>query len=394
MITKVNSSMLQTKVNSWGPYPNMNATGSSSVRLGVCPPHMAPKQVALSMSPLNMRAAAFYRQSGYDMGIVDSQNLYGRPSCSVDHGISYDDNDSSAAFNTQSPGYMLPSTPQEALMDYPGIQWSQKTWNPNLNASKAQDGGLFVDQDTEGALPQPSYSYVLPGQEVSSAEIPLVVGTMSLASDGLGTERTLPNPGGRNSQLSNNMPVIPTTSESIPGLSFTHDFRIGNSWTPRPVPASIRASLQPMANVFNPSSATRAKTNVSASQDMTFGYLPITTTDTSPSITSSEAANGPEAVGTTGEPRMTRSFSRDNGRLLSSTEYTPEIYGYSTSEKSKDRDDEPATLMGGLQYTRVKHPDTNAFTFSMLTADTIPDYRPPTEAHRTSISSVGNPNGL
>lgn len=382
--------MLQTKVNGW-PYPNMNVSVSPSTRLGIYGPHMISKQAALPMTPLNMRTASLSRQSGYDMGIVDSQNLYGRQSFSVDHNVNYNDDDSSAAFSTHSPGYLLNS--QGVLMDYQGLQWNQKTWNPNFSGGRAQNGGLFTDQDTDSALTQASYSCMLPGQGTPSAEIPPVVPTMQLPSDGQGAERTLPNPGSRNNQLPNNMPVIPTTPESISGLQFSQDFRVGNTWCPRPVPASLRASIQPMVNgTFSPNPATRTKVNGSA-QDMTFGYLPITTTDTSPSVTSSGAVTGLEAPDT-GESRMTRSFSRDNGRLLSLTEYTPEIYGYSTSEKSKNRDDESATLMGGLQYTRVKHPDTNVFTFDMLPADAIPDYRPPTEAHRTSISPVGNHNGL
>ncbi|RJE19691.1 hemagglutinin protein [Aspergillus sclerotialis] len=372
----------------------MNVSGSPSTRLGMYAPHMTSKQAALSMTPLNMRTASLSRPSGYDMGIVDSQNLYGRQSYSVDHSINYNDEDSSTAFSTHSPGYVLNSTAQGVLMDYPGLQWDQKNWDTNLNGDKAQNGGLFTDQDTESASTQASYSYMHPGQGTLSAEVPPVVPSMQLPSDG-GAERTLPNPGSRNNQLPSNMPVIPTTPESVSGLQFTQDFRIGNHWNPRPVPASLRASLEPMVNgTFSPNPATRTKVNGTAAQDMTFGYLPITTTDTSPSVTSSGAVTGLETPDTTGEPRMTRSFSRDNGRLLSLTEYTPEIYGYSTSEKSKNRDNESATLMGGLQYTRVKHPDTNAFVFDMLPADAIPDYRPPTEALRTSISPVGNHNGL
>ena len=128
-------------------------------------------------------------------------------------------------------------------------------------------------------------------------------------------------------------------------------------------------------------------------QDLGFEYLPITTADVNPPITSSGAATGLDAVNN-GEPRLTSSSPRGNKRPLAMPDCTPEIYGYSTSEKSKNRADEPATLMSGLPYTRVKHPDTSAFAFNLLPMEAIPEYRPPTEARRTSISPVGNPDGF
>lgn len=337
---------------------------------------------------MNPRAPSHSRQPGYDMGLFDSQSMFSRQSFGLDNSVNYEDD--SAAFNTQSPGYMLPSTPQGAV-DYSGLPWNQKTWSSNFHDSKTQNGGLFPDQEPESALSQPTYSYMLPGQEVPSAEMTPVVPTMSLPCDEQGTERTLPNPGNRNHQLPSNMPVITTTQESMSNLQFSQGFRIGSSWAPRPVPASVRAAVQPISNEFSVSPANRAKLNMPTAQDLGFGFMPITTADSSPAITSSGAVAKMEAVDSS-EPRV-RNFSRDNGRLLGMADYTPDIYGYSTGEKNKNRADESATLMSGMAYTRVRHPDTNLFPFHLLPSEAIPDYRPATEAHRTSISPVGNPNG-
>lgn len=381
--------MLQAKVNGW-PYPTVNPALSQSPRLGVYTSHMPSRQTISSMNP---RIPSLSRLSSYDVGFVDSQNTYNRQPFGLDHSVNYEED--SASFNAQSSGYVLPSTPQGVLGEYSALPWNPKPWNsPNINDSKAQNGGFFSDQDAESTLAQPAYSYMLHGQGVPSTEVTPVVPTMSLPSDGQASERILPTPGNRNSQLPSNMPVVPTASESMSTLAFSQDFRIGTSWVPRPVPASVRAAAQPTPNgVFSASSADRRKPNMPTVQDLGFEYLPITTADTNPPITSGGTVTGLDAANN-GEPQLTSSSAHDNKRPVGMPDCSPDIYGYSTSEKSKNRADEPATLMSGMPYTRVKHPDSGAFAFNLLPLDAIPEYRPPTEARRTSISPLGNPGGF
>jgi hypothetical protein len=66
---------------------------------------------------------------------------------------------------------------------------------------------------------------------------------------------------------------------------------------------------------------------------------------------------------------------------------TPDIYGYSGEKKNR----ESATLMNGLPYQRVRHPDTSSpFSFNLL-PNTLPEYHRAVESvHRHPVSPLGN----
>lgn len=266
------------------------------------------------------------RPTGYDMGFESS--VYGRPL--VGHGINYED-------DYFQSGYMVPNVPDYGM-------WNQK-WNPTVKKELFDQGESFSQ-----------YPYML-----APTEVP-VVPTVALPD---GQDRTLPNP---KNQVPSSVPVVPSTPETS-GLPF-QDFRI-SPWA---------RTSRPMMTQPLPMNRCKLSQSQSQSQDM-FAYLP-TTTDPTPSVPSTgvglEEEYRPEA--------RVRGFSRDSGRLLGLSD-CPDIYGYSTSEKKRNESETGSTLMNGLPYTRVRHPD-NALTFNLLT-DPIPEYRPPTETQRT-VSPLGN----
>lgn len=371
-VCKVNSSVLQTKVSGW-PYPVVNATMSPH-RMGT----YTSKRSAVPVNQ-NVRAASFSRPVVYD-GLFD-QSVFEQPSFSVEQGINYGEG---SAYQ-----YMMSSLP-----DYSGM-WEQKAWTPK------QNGTMFPDQQ-DNSLTQSTFPYMLP-PGTPPTEIPAVAPTMTLRSDGSQTGRTLPNPASR--QVPSSMSAVPSTPDTVPTIAFTQDFRFGNPWGPRATAPNPR-TLMSMPNGPFTTPMTRIKLNTStAGQDMAFGYLPVnsaTTTGPAPAIPSSTATvPGIEpADAGNAERRLSRSFSRDNGRVLGLGDCAPEIYGYSTSEKSKNQasdseagDSGSATLLNGLPYTRVRHPETNsALTFNLLQTNPIPEYRPPAEAQRT-VSPLGS-NGF
>lgn len=376
--------MLQTKVSQW-PYPAVNATVSPS-RMGM----YASKHAGFPINFPNVRVPSFSRLAGYD-GMFD-QNVYGRQSFSVDQGINHED--------YQTPGYMIPSS----LPDYSGI-WNQKAWNANPNL-KAQNGAIFPDQD-ENPVPQSTYPYMLPDTGTSPPEIPSVVPTMALPSDGQSqTERTLPNPANRQA---------PASMSAVPAPDAILTLPFGNPWAARAAVPSGQTSMPTSSGCFS-SSMNRPKLNQpTTAQDMAFGYFPVNTTTDSPPPIQSISTQGMDPVvdSSSAEPRVSRSFSRDNtstdtnNRLLGLGDYTPDIYGYSTSEKSRTRgsgsgsgseadDSGSATLLNGLPYTRVRHPEqsNSALAFNLLpTEPSIPEYRPPPPEAQREVSPLGS-NGF
>ncbi|OJJ34361.1 hypothetical protein ASPWEDRAFT_173777 [Aspergillus wentii DTO 134E9] len=399
-----NTNCLFLRVNShnaW-PYPTMNATQPSSTRLGIYPPHMASKPGDYSVNSPNMRVASFSRSSDYDMGL-DSQHAFSRQPFGVDPSLNYEEDPST----THSSAYMVPTGHQGALPDYYGIAWNTKGWSPGMPINKASNGALYHDQD-ESSLTQPNYSYMLPGQGTQATDAPSLGPAMTLVSDGQGTDRTLPTPTIRN-QLQTSISTLPTSPEAISGLPFSQDFRVGNIWAPKSAPStSSRSSMRAMSNgAYSASLVSREKPIPSSAQDMVFGFISMTSAGTpSPLIPSSGAFTGTgldtvdsaDDFRAATDARLTRSYSRDHGRLMSLTDCSPDVYGYSSSEKNKNRSDDTgsaATLMNGLPYTPVRHSDNHgALPFHLLPTDAMPDYRTSTEVHRTSISSHSNPGGF
>lgn len=144
--------------------------------------------------------------------------------------------------------------------------------------------------------------------------------------------------------------------------------------------------------------------------------MPATTDDITPALSSSAApaqsattsANtsftGLETLDTPSDyrsipsdTRVRRSFSREHSsagqRLLAlANDCTPDIYGYSSSEKKNRATDDndnrcsAATLVNGLPYHRVRHTETPnaAFSFNLF-PDALPEY------HRNAVENVQRP---
>jgi hypothetical protein len=130
-----------------------------------------------------------------------------------------------------------------------------------------------------------------------------------------------------------------------------------------------------------------------------------TTTDSRPTIPSNPPTT--QVPASTSTDRSTsRGIYHDrtnaSQRLVALTaDYTPDIYNYATSEKSKRTGDGrsagSSTLMnGGFEYTPVRytHTPNPAFSFGLL-HDELPGFhRPVVEGvHRAPVSPLGNQGG-
>lgn len=216
--------------------------------------------------------------------------------------------------------------------------------------------------------------------------------------------------------------------EGIPGMNLAADFK-GPFWNQRcgisPDQRTASMANVPSHEPYNTSSPPRTKSS-GPDPELVFGYLPMSTTseDLTPALSSTasipsttspdnppypglETLDSSSAADYRTPPagtRLARSFSREQHntgqRLLAlTTDCTPDIYGYTSSEKNKARAADGAdarcaasTLMSGLPYTRVRHTDTpGAFSFNLL-PDTLPEYHRPLveNVHRASVSPLGH----
>lgn len=371
---------------------------------------------------------AFQRPSGYDMVAADTQ-AYPR-SMGLDS-IHYED-EQSAGYG-HSSGYGLPCTPSGVMADYGTSQWSPKTWNNMLGGNRATNGGIYPDPEANGALSQSPYTYMLPSQGLSPGDLPqstnAAMGSIS-SPDGLSTDRTLPTPTSRGHQLSaNTAGMSALSSEGLSGLPLLSDFK-PSFWNPRcgtsPDQRATSAHIVPSNGPFGSSSPPDIKCTSASTHapELMFSYPPMPTTTDEISPPLSSTATIPSSAGSgnpafpilenldnpsseygrvSSDTRLRGSFSRDHSsqRLMAlANECSPEIYGYTSSEKNKARVTDgndmrcsAATLMNGLPYTRVRHQDPpNApFSFNLL-PDALPEYhRAAVEnVHRPSVSPLGD----
>ncbi|KAH2714596.1 hypothetical protein KXV24_006990 [Aspergillus fumigatus] len=393
----VNSSMLQTKVTGW-PYHASNATVSSS-RLGVYA-HMAQRSGLVPTNSLGARLGSFSRPSGYDLGTCNPQHPPSRQTFSFDHTANYD-NEPTA--HNPSSSYMFPSSQQGILPDYCGLAWNSKAWNSNTQVNNAQSGAAFPTQDTENAFASSPYPFLFSGQGTQSTDVPMAC----TPSDGQGADRTLPKASGR-SQLHMGMSSPSATPEAMSGLLLSPEYRYGHHLATR---ASISSGCLPSMQLgsnrnFNGNSPNQSrKVSQSNAPDIMFDYLPITSVATPSHLGSSTgtALNAFKTLDSTDdfrastEGRSARSFSRDSRRFISMMGCGSDIYGYSSSEKSRNRSEtadsgSTATLLNGLPYTRPRHADSRStISFDLLATDVLPEYRASGELQRTSVSAVNDP---
>ncbi|KAJ5565312.1 hypothetical protein N7513_001554 [Penicillium frequentans] len=367
----------------WQPYPHVGAAIAPSTPLGMLPQQPSYKSNHLSMGSPQTRMAAYpyqlQRSPDFDMSAADA-HIFEQP-------ISY----------TQSSSY----APSGTLMDYNSPVWSPKGWDSMFNTGRAQNGNLYPDP--EASLNQAQFAYMLPSQGISS-DLPqsanTATTTVSSPDTTSGPDRTLPTPTSRGPGPS-------------PGFlqdgTWAPDFKTP-FWNPRQTDSDQHpnsAHTVPSNATFT-SSPTHQSKYVSMKNntpDMLFPYLPVPTT-----TEETNTASAPSISGNTAYPvletldsefphistrlgRNSRDHSAGQQLLALTNECSPDMYGYSTGEKSKHGSkDDSRTLVSGLQYTRVQHRDTPGTAFSFnLGPDPMPEYHRAVEnVHRPPVEPLGN----
>ncbi|KKK27207.1 hypothetical protein ARAM_004932 [Aspergillus rambellii] len=361
----VNSAVVQTKVSSW-PYPT-NTIINPSQRPGA--PDSQP---------------AFSWQS---FGLDATNHEDGGP----------------APYNAPSSTFLLPNSPQGVMAECCGLTWNAKAWSSGIQSGRAANEAMFGGNYGENPLALSGYLFT--GQGTQSTEIsPIVPTQASLTFPIQGAERTLPTPSNRN-PFQGNVGGLVASPNALAGLQSAQEYKSGNHWMQKNDP---RTPMQPTSNKsFSTRTVNRAKLIPSGAQDIVFGVLPIATTSAvSPLMPSSGAFTGliaatdsADEFRSSNDGRL-RAFSRDNTRMLSLTEYGPDSYGYSTSERSgRSRSDvgnasSVATLINGLPYMRPKNPDPISQMNPLTTDSLTGSYGASTETHRTPVSALSNSSGF
>ncbi|KAL4975912.1 hypothetical protein BDW66DRAFT_160019 [Aspergillus desertorum] len=357
----VNSSILQTKVHvppgSGWPYPASDMA-SRTYASSATPSKMG----GFPINHPNHRIPSSSRPSDYGV-TPDTQNSYGRHPFGIESTINYEE-ESSTPYNVQtSSAYMMPGSPQVFMADYCGLGWNSKTWGAVLPGGRAPTETIFSESDAENSLTHAAYSYINSGQGQTHGAPNLAHTQGSLVSPTLGTERTLPNPTGR-SALSGSTSGPVTTTDGLPSF---HTYKSGHRWVSKYEP---RTPMPPGSNMpFNNGAMDRAKFIPSSGNDMTFGFLPVVPGSatsflppSSGSFTGLEVAPCATEAGDefrdNADARY-RTFSRDNRRLVSHTDYRPDTYGYTRpayrNRSEADDSNSESTLINGLPYTRSTH---------------------------------------
>lgn len=298
---------------------------------------------------------------------------------------------------TQSPSY----APSGALMDYNSPVWSPKGWDSMFNTGRTQNGNLYPDP--EASLNQSQFAFMLPSQGTPadmSQSVNSAATTVSSPDTTSGPDRTLPTPTSRGPAPS---------SGFLPDGTWAPDFKT-SFWNPRQTDSQdqrTNSTAVPSNNPFTSSPPLQSKyvSIKNNTPDMLFPYLPIPTT-----TEDTNTASAPTIGGNTAYPvletldsdyphiptrlgRNSRDHSSGQQLLTMMNECSPDMYGYSTGEKSKrgSRDDS-RTLVNGLPYTRVQHRDapTTAFSFN-LGPDSLSEYHRVVEnVHRPPVEPLGS----
>ncbi|CEJ55158.1 hypothetical protein PMG11_01433 [Penicillium brasilianum] len=438
---RVNSMKMTPKTNRW-PYPNPGVAVMPSPRLGMYTSTTAGKPTLLPMDSPQARMAAFQQASDYDLGTTDGSVFPERAAVTV-VSMPYEDGQSSSY--SQSPAYMHPNTPAGTLFDYGGSSWSPKTWDSVLGASRPSNGSIYPDPEANNAIAQSPFSYMLPSQGLASTEGPqsTTVAMANISSADLpGPDRTLPTPTCRSQQLPSALAgLVFSQTESPCSLSVPIEARPA-FWNPRcgpPHDSRSPAHSIPSTILFSNSPPPTTRCPTTSNQDILFSGLPmlttteelvsstLSTTTAPPTTTATPTSYAMEALDHTtatrplpsNTPTAQAHASTSTDRSLTrgiyghdrtstaqrlvelTTDCTPDIYSYSSREKSKragdGRNAGASTLMnGGLEYTPVRHAHTSnpTFSFGML-HDELPEYhRPVVEGvHRAPISPLVNQSG-
>ncbi|KAJ5757094.1 uncharacterized protein N7511_007276 [Penicillium nucicola] len=314
------------------------------------------------------------------------------------------------------PQYMLPSTGNMTgnMIDYG--TWGTRTCDPMLT-SRQSNGDLFEGTSLSQSQAQAGYGFNM------SQGIPSDPNQSSGVNQSFSDmERTLPTPPTCRSQPQpQGQPQAPVTTlstlpEGLSGMSLATDPK-NPFWN-----SHARGMAMPIVP-SNGYTSPRVKVNTSETAtptpDLAFGYMPMATTeDTSPPLPPAASSISSFATGNStlypvldtideyrNDPdhRLTyNAFSRDKSSNSRSNSLMPDCspysYGYRSSERSKARDSASAnetrcsapTLMNGLPYSRVRHPEHNlALPFDLL-ADPFPEYGRVESVTRHPISPLGH----
>ena len=412
--------------NGWKPYPHVGGAVAPSTQLGMFTSHSQTKPLTMGSPQSQNQMTAFHHSQEFDLNTSDA-HAFQRPNA-----IHYEDE---PPINyTQASPYMLPNGEPGAMMDYGASPWSPKGWDSMFGTGRTSNGSIYPEADTNSSLNQSQFAYMLPSQGHSELPHSSSAAINSIpSSDRPGPDRTLPTPTSRTQQgLASSPNFLPTEGGSnSPWLS--GDYK-GVFWNPR-MTASPNQRSSSTHTV--PSNATLANApdlkNVNMNNtapELLFTYLPMPTIseDTNIAVPSSSAALTGPSTSTTSSVSPTYSMldtldttateyptipsttriarhsthsSRDHSsshRLHAlANECAPDIYGYSSNEKSKARgsgsDSETRTLVSGLPYTRVQHrdPPGGGFSFNLL-PDALPEYHRAVveNVHRPPIEPLGN----
>lgn len=420
MKAKTFNEMHEMLVTSNGWQYSMGSSLADSPRLGIYAAHAPGKPTLLSMGSPQTRMGGVVHSAEYDAGAINVQHGFPRLSVGADHSLHYDD-EQSANYSTQSQHNMLPSS----IMDYGASAWSPKAWNSMFSINRGTTGGcIYPDSETNGSIS--GYNYMLPSQGIPVTEMSQL--PMTSASSAGASGITLPTPTCRSQQLQTGLTSLP---EGISNLPLSSEYK-NSFWNARcdtsPTQRAIPMLPSNDTSFSTSPSSTRIKTDTNNVSDLTFGYLPMPTTadNTTPSL-SSGAPSVPSSASSSHCPysgleqidsssssptdtRMARSFSSDHRsnnnsgqqRLLDlNADCNLGIYGYSSSERSKrsstdarDTRCSASTLLNGLPYTRVRHPDppNGAFPFNLMPTDSLAEYprAGAVNMNRPSVSPLGN----
>ncbi|OQD83042.1 hypothetical protein PENANT_c018G04234 [Penicillium antarcticum] len=361
---------------------------TSSARYGVYPSQAPRRQTLISMDS-------------------QSRNPYGEYEISMDGSVQYDEQ--SNYYAQTSPGYMVPSTREGTMVDY--STWGTQACDPVLN-SRQSNGDYFQGA---ASLSQAQTAYGFSHPPGLSSDMNQSPGVNNSFSE---VERTLPTPPTCQSQPQS-QPQAPVTTmcplpEELSGMTLAADPK-NPFWNSHA--RGMAVPTVPSNGYTSPPVRTTPETGT-PSPALTFEYMPMATTeDTTPplppaasSIPSSVAGNhtlypGLDTIDEyrNGDNRLVcnNTFSRDkrsNSRLNAlMSDCSPYSYGYSSGERSKARGSAGAdetrcsapTLMNGLPYSRVRHPEHHlALPFDLL-AGPFPEYGRIESVTRHPISPLG-----
>lgn len=376
-------------------------------------------------------------QRGPDFDVSSAEvHGYTRPAMVGMDSVHYD-GERTAPYS-QSSGYVLPSVPAGAMMEYPGSPWSPKIWDSVLAVSRPPNTGIYSEPEQAASLNQSPFAYMLTGHTLGPNENSQSTTAAMTAIPSSDADRTLPIPTCQSQQLPTSaasLSIIPSEGDSNMALKDSYwGTRCGTSSGQRTTTtATVSSNGSFCSGSPSPIAITCSSADTSNS-NMPFNYLPVpaTTDDLTPALSTSAGSatstttsaetsyTGLESLDTSsdykgipGDDRLNRSYSRDQNdmgqRLLNlANGCTPDIYGYSGSEKKvctayethndndKNNRYSAATLMNGLPYQRVRHGDTTnpAYSFNLF-PDSMSEYHRNVvdSVPRPPVSPLGNQNG-